>query len=64
MLGKDVELLVLNRAAAVISASATRGIRLIVKDWNLYLDFVEAVSMDAEDLMQLRRMDFLERCRI
>ncbi len=64
ILGKDVELLVLNRVASVISASATRGIRLIVKDWNLYLDFVETVSMDAEDLMQLRRNDFLERCRV
>jgi predicted nucleotidyltransferase len=62
MLGKEVELLVLNRAAAVICASAVRGIQLVVKDWNLYFDYVEAISRDAEDFMQMRINDFLERC--
>ncbi|NIM11746.1 MAG: nucleotidyltransferase domain-containing protein [Candidatus Aminicenantes bacterium] len=62
MLGKEVELLVLNRAAAVVCASATRGIQLAVKDWNLYFDYVEAISRDAEDFMQMRKRDFLERC--
>ena len=62
MLGKEVELLVLNRAAAVVCASALRGIQLVVKDWNLYFDYVEAVSRDAEDFMQMRISDFLERC--
>ena len=31
-------------------------------DWNLYFDYVEAVSRDAEDFMQMRISDFLERC--
>ena len=62
MLGKEVELLVLNRAAAVICASAVRGIQLVVKDWNLYYDYVEAISRDAEDFMHMRKRDFLERC--
>jgi len=62
LLGKEVELLVLNRAASVICASAARGVRLDVKDWPLYFDFVEIVSRDAEDLMTMRLTDFLERC--
>ena len=62
LLGKEVELLVLNRAAAVICASAVRGTRLVINDWNLYLDFVEAVSLEAEDFMSMRAQDFLERC--
>ncbi len=62
LLGKEVELLVLNRAAAVICASATRGIQVAMKDWNLYFDYIETVSRDAEDLMQMRIDDFLIRC--
>lgn len=61
LLGKEVELLVLNRAAAVICASAARGIQLAMNDWNLYFDFIEAVSRDAEDLMQMRIDNFLQR---
>lgn len=63
LLGKEVELLVLNRAAAVICAAAVRGDILAIKDWKLYLDFIETVSRDAEDLMQMRISDFLQRCK-
>jgi len=34
---------------------------LAIKDWKLYLDFVEAVSMEAEDFMEMREKDFLSR---
>jgi len=61
LLRKEVELLVLNRAASIIGSSAARGIRLAVKDWKLYLDFLEAVSMEAEDFMEIRKKDFLSR---
>lgn len=64
LLKKEVELLVLNRAASVVCASAIRGIRLNVKDWNLFIDYEETVSTEAEDMMYLRRLNFLERCSI
>jgi predicted nucleotidyltransferase len=62
LLGKEVELLVLNRVSASVSASAIRGVRLVVKDWNLYLDFMEVVTREAEDYVEMLTNDFLERC--
>ncbi|MFC2140783.1 nucleotidyltransferase domain-containing protein [Acidobacteriota bacterium] len=61
LLGKEVELLVLNRVSASVSATAIRGISLVVKDWDLYLDFMEAVTREAEDFNQFIINDFLQR---
>ena len=64
LLGKEVELLVLNRVSACVSASAIRGIPLVIKSWKLYLDFMEIVTREAEDYMQMLTNDFLQRCEI
>jgi predicted nucleotidyltransferase len=61
LLGKEVELLVLNRVSASVAATAVRGIPLAVKDWGLYLDFMEVVTREAEDFTQFMINDFLER---
>ncbi|MCK4761205.1 MAG: nucleotidyltransferase domain-containing protein [Candidatus Aminicenantes bacterium] len=61
LLGKEVELLVLNRASAAVCGSAARGIILSVKDWPLYFDFVETISREAEDFMYMRIKDFRQR---
>lgn len=60
LLGKEVELLVLNRVSASVSASAIRGIPILVKDWNHYLDFMEIVTREAEDFTQMLSKAFLE----
>ncbi len=64
LLGKEVELLVLNRVSACVSASAIRGIPLLIADWKLYLDFMEIVTREAEDYTQMLSNDFLQRCEI
>ncbi|MCP5103839.1 MAG: nucleotidyltransferase domain-containing protein [bacterium] len=63
LLGKEVELLVLNRVSASVSATAIRGIPLVVNDWNLYLDFMDVVTREAEDFAYMHENLFLERCR-
>jgi predicted nucleotidyltransferase len=64
LLGKEVELLVLNRVSASVAATAVRGISLAVKDWGLYLDFMEVVTREAEDFTQFMINDFLERSSV
>ena len=44
-----IDLIVLNRAPAHLSTSVLRGIPLIIKDQRDYLEFVLAVSREAED---------------
>ena len=61
LLKKEVELLVLNRAPATISASAIRGIPIAIRDWGLYLDFLQVVTTEAADFRDLLIRDFLER---
>ncbi len=46
-LKKEVELLVLNRAAATVAASAIRGVLLAINDWGLYLDFMLVITNEA-----------------
>ena len=64
LLGREVELLVLNRVSASVSASALRGTPLVIKDWKLYLDFMQIVTREAEDYIQMISSDFLQRCEI
>jgi predicted nucleotidyltransferase len=63
LLGKEIELLVLNRVSASVAASAIKGIPVIVNDWTLYLDFMEIVTREAEDFFYMLSNNFLERCR-
>ena len=60
LLKKEVELLVLNRVSATVAASAIRGIPLSINDWGLYLDFMEVITQEAEDFMDLVINDFME----
>ena len=52
ILGKEVELLVLNRVPATVAVSAIRGIPLLIRDWNLYLDFLENITDIAEEFAE------------
>lgn len=60
-LKKKVELLVLNRAAAIVAASAIRGIRLAIDDWGLYLDFMLVITDVAIDFSELIINGYKER---
>lgn len=60
-LKKEVELLVLNRAAATVAASAIRGIPLAMNDWGLYLDFMLVITDVAIDFTELIINDYKER---
>ena len=64
LLGKEVELLVLNRVSASVSASAIRGIPVIIKDWNLYFDFMEIVTLEAEDFTRMLADTFIKDCSV
>jgi hypothetical protein len=61
LLKKEVEILVLNRVSASVAASAIRGVPLTIKDWGLYLDFMESITSEAIDFRELLIKDFLER---
>ncbi len=61
LLKKEVELLVLNRVSASVAASSIRGIPLSIKDWGLYLDFMEVITDVAEDFIELIISDYKER---
>jgi uncharacterized protein len=59
MLGKEVDLVVLNRVPATVASSALRGIPLLIKDWGLYLDFLLAVTDESEKIMSSVIGDYL-----
>lgn len=61
LLKKDVEMLVMNRVAASVVASAIRGIPLAINDWGLYMDFMEVITHEAEDFRAFYIDDYLER---
>jgi predicted nucleotidyltransferase len=64
LLGKEVELLVLNRVPAMVAVSAIRGVPLLIRDWNLYLDFLEIATDIAEDFAEFIISEYKERARI
>lgn len=64
LLKKEVELLVLNRAPATVTASAIRGIPLAINDWGLYIDFMEVITDVAEDFMEFIINDYKERTEL
>ncbi|MBI3399222.1 MAG: nucleotidyltransferase domain-containing protein [Deltaproteobacteria bacterium] len=49
LLGREVDLLVLNRAASGIAESAISGMPVIIKDRDLYMDFMMKVTSEAAD---------------
>jgi predicted nucleotidyltransferase len=59
LLKREVELLVLNRAPATISASAIRETPIMIRDWELYLDFMETVASEAADFRDMLIRNFL-----
>ena len=61
ILKKEVELLVLNRVSATVSASAIRGMPLAINDWGLYLDFMGIVLSVGEDFMDFIINDYKQR---
>jgi predicted nucleotidyltransferase len=61
LLGKEVELLVLNRAPCGVAASAIGGIRLSVKDWALYLEYAEVATRASIDFGEAFVRDYKER---
>lgn len=64
ILRREVELLVLNRVAASVAASAIRGIPLVINDWGLYLDFMLIITDEADDFMDYIINDYKERALI
>lgn len=46
---KEVDLLILNKANPTIADSALRGIPIIIKDRNLYMDFLLRITSEAID---------------
>ncbi|MBU1262439.1 nucleotidyltransferase domain-containing protein [bacterium] len=64
LLKKEVELIVLNRAPATISASAIRGVPIVIKDWGLYLDFMETVTSEAIDFRDMLINEFLVKVKV
>ena len=61
ILQKEVELLVLNRVSASVAASAIRGTRIVINDWDLYIDFMEVITDIAEDYAEFIVNDYQER---
>ncbi len=64
LLGKEVELLVLNRVPAPVAVSAIKGVPLSIQDWNIYLDFLETVTDIAEDFTEFIISEYKERAGI
>ncbi|MDE4541186.1 nucleotidyltransferase domain-containing protein [Thermoanaerobacterium sp. R66] len=73
LLTKDVDLVVLNIANAIIAWEALRGKKIVVNDENFYLNYMLNVSMEAEDfrevvldiykIRQERRKNKMELCK-
>lgn len=52
ILGKEVDLVVLNRAPSCIAATAINGEPIIIKDRGIYLDFMLRTTLEAEDFRE------------
>jgi len=61
LLHVEVELLVLNRAASLVAASAIRGTPLVIHDWGLYLDFMVVITDIATDFAEYVISDYEAR---
>ena len=52
ILGKDVDLLVLNTSPPLIGYTAIRGMTLVVNDYRAYLNYLLRISQEAEDFRE------------
>ncbi len=52
IVGREVDLIVLNRAPARVAEAALRGVSLVIKDRGLYLDFLVRTSSEAADFRE------------
>ncbi len=52
IIGREVDLVVLNDAAPSVALSALQGIPLVVKDQGLYLDFLLRTTSEAADFRE------------
>ncbi|NJD68739.1 MAG: nucleotidyltransferase domain-containing protein [Candidatus Methylomirabilota bacterium] len=57
LVGREVDLVVLNRAPALIGWSAIRGTPLLIRDRGFFLDYLLEVSEEAESLAEFN-LDF------
>jgi predicted nucleotidyltransferase len=62
--GREVELLVLNRAPAMVAVSAIKGVPLLIREWDLYLDFFENITDIAEEFAEFIITEYKERAGI
>lgn len=60
LVGCEVDLVVLNRASALVGWSAVRGISLLIRDRGFFLDYFLEVSEEAESLAEFN-LDFWKR---
>lgn len=58
LLSHEVDLVVLNRAPATVAASAIRGKPILIRDRGLYLDFMAAVTDEADSFMEFIVKDY------
>jgi predicted nucleotidyltransferase len=58
---RDVDMIVLNRVASTVAAAALRGMPLVIKDNSLYLDYMTAVTDEADSFMDYIITDYRER---
>lgn len=52
IIGREVDLVVLNDAAPNVSVSALQGLALVIKDRGFYLDFLLKASSEAADFRE------------
>ncbi|MEK6814588.1 MAG: nucleotidyltransferase domain-containing protein [Nitrospirota bacterium] len=57
LLGREVDLVVLNRAAPAVAWSALRGTPLLIRDRGFFLDYLLEISEEAESLTDFN-LDF------
>lgn len=57
LVGCEVDLVVLNRAPALVAWSAIRGIPLLIRDRGFFLDYFLEISEEAESLAEFN-LDF------
>jgi predicted nucleotidyltransferase len=52
ILGKDVDIVVLNTAPPLIGYTAIRGKSIAINDYRVYLDYMLSISQEAEDFRE------------
>lgn len=52
ILGKDVDLVILNTAPPLIAYTAMKGKAMVINDFRVYLDYMLSTSQEAEDFRE------------